>query len=206
MPARRRETRARPHTPGRARNARVSFHPLTPDRWDDLQRLFGPRGACGGCWCMYWRSTASDYNRFKGEGNKKAFGKIVKKASPGIIAYSDGKPAGWCAIAPRKDYVRLEKSRILKPVDDKPVWSIVCFFIDKQFRNKGLSKQLLLSAVDFALSKGAEIVEGYPVEPKAGKIPDVFAWTGFSGTFLKAGFKEVERRSEVRPIMRYYKV
>ena len=93
----------------------------------------------------------------------------------------------------------------MKPVDDKPVWSIVCFFIQKEFRNKGLSKQLLTSAVDFAISNGAKIVEGYPVESKTGKMPDVFAWTGFSGTFIKAGFKEVERRSEGRPIMRYFK-
>ena len=154
---------------------------------------------------MYWRSTASDYNQLKGAGNKKAFGKIVKKTSPGIIAYVDGKPAGWCAVAPRKEYVRLERPRVLKPVDDKPVWSIVCFFIEKQFRNRGLSKLLLQSAVEFAISNGAKIIEGYPVEPKAGKMPDAFAWTGFSNTFRKAGFKEVERRSEARPIMRYYK-
>jgi len=182
-----------------------SFSPLTRDNWNDFVRLFGEKGACGGCWCMYWRLNASDYNRLKGVGNKNAIGEIVKKTSPGIIAYADGKPAGWCAVAPRKEYVRLEKSRVLKPVDDKPVWSIVCFFIDKQFRNIGLSKQLLLSAIEFAISNGAKIIEGYPVEPKAGRMPDVFAWTGFSKTFSKAGFKEIERRSEARPIMRYYK-
>ena len=182
-----------------------TFTSLNSDNWDVFVALFGERGACGGCWCMYWRSHASDYNKLKGEGNKKAIRKIVKKTSPGIIAYADGKPAGWCAVAPRSEYVRLEKSRVLKPVDEKPVWSIVCFFIQKEFRYKGLSKQLLKSAVDFALSNGARIVEGYPVESKGKKIPDVFAWTGFSRTFVKAGFKEVERRSEVRPIMRYYK-
>jgi len=182
-----------------------TFSSLTPDNWNDFVALFGEKGACGGCWCMYWRSKASDYNRLKGEGNKKAFRKIATKTSPGIIAYAEGQPAGWCAVAPRSEYVRLEKSRVLKPVDDKPVWSIVCFFIQKEFRNKGLSKQLLSSAVDFAISNGAKIVEGYPVESKTGKMPDVFAWTGFSKTFIKAGFKEVERRSEGRPIMRYYK-
>jgi len=154
---------------------------------------------------MYWRTKSSDYNQLKGTGNKKAIAKIVKKNSPGIIAYADGKPAGWCAVAPRKEYVRLEKSRVLKPVDDKPVWSIVCFFIEKRFRKMGLSRQLLLSAIDFATSNGAKIIEGYPVDPKSGKMPDVFAWTGFSNTFIKAGFKEVGRRSETRPIMRYYK-
>jgi GNAT superfamily N-acetyltransferase len=183
-----------------------TFSSLTRGNWDDLVALFGDKGACGGCWCMYWRSKASDYNRLKGEGNKKAFRKLAMKTSPGIIAYADGQTAGWCAVAPRSEYVRLEKSRVLKPVDDQPVWSISCFFIHKEFRNKGLSKQLLSSAVDFAVSNGAKIVEGYPVELKTGKMPDVFAWTGFSKTFIKAGFKEVERRSEGRPIMRYFKI
>ncbi len=184
---------------------KLSFSSLTIDNWNDFVELFGEKGACGGCWCMYWRSKAADYNRLKGAGNKNAFSKIVQKTSPGVIAYVDGIPAGWCAIAPREEYVRLEKSRVLKPVDDKPVWSIVCFFVEKQFRNRGLSKRLLQSAVEFAISNGAKIIEGYPVDPRAGKMPDVFAWTGFSNTFIKAGFKEVERRSETRPIMRCYK-
>src|SRR5687767_8135706 len=183
-----------------------TFSALSSDNWNDFVALFGDKGACGGCWCMYWRLKASDYNRLKGEGNKKALKKLIKKTSPGIIAYADDKAVGWCAVAPRSEYIRLDTSRILKPVDDQPVWSISCFFIQKGFRNKGLSKQLLGSAVGFAISNGAKIVEGYPVESKTGKMPDVFAWTGFSRTFIKAGFKEVERRSEGRPIMRYYKI
>ena len=183
-----------------------TFSTLSADNWNDFVALFGDKGACGGCWCMYWRLKAADYNRLKGEGNKKALKKVIKKTSPGIIAYADDKAVGWCAVAPRSEYIRLDTSRVLKPVDDQPVWSISCFFIQKGFRNKGLSKQLLEYAVGFAISKGAKIVEGYPVESKTGKMPDVFAWTGFSRTFIKAGFKEVERRSEGRPIMRYYKI
>ena len=120
-----------------------TFSPLTSDNWNDFVALFGDKGACGGCWCMYWRIKASDYNRLKGEGNKKALRKVIKKTSPGIIAYADDKAVGWCAVAPRSEYIRLETSRLLKPVDDQPVWSISCFFIQKEFRNKGLSKQLL---------------------------------------------------------------
>lgn len=130
---------------------------------------------------------------------------LVKKSSPGIIAYADDKPAGWCAVAPRIEYVRLEKSRVLKPVDDKPVWSVSCFFIAKEFRKKELSSKLLKATIDFAFSKGAEIVEGYPVEPKNGIMADVFVWTGIASVFKKAGFKEVVRRSETRPIMRIEK-
>lgn len=184
---------------------KYSFHPLSSKTWKEFELLFGPKGACGGCWCMTWRLKAADFEKNKGEGNKKAMKELIKKSSPGIIAYGDNKPAGWCAVAPRNEYVRLETSRVLKPVDDKPVWSVSCFYIDKDFRNKGLSAKLLQAAVDFAFSKGAAIVEGYPVEPKNNKMPDVFAWTGFSSAFKKTGFKEVARRSDTRPIMRIEK-
>lgn len=199
-----------------------TFLPLTSKSWNDFVELFGDKGACGGCWCMTWRLKAADYNKQKGEANKKSMKELAGKTAPGILAYTAQKAVGWCAVAPRNEYIRLETSRILKPVDNREVWSISCFFIHKQFRKKGLSIQLLKAAVEFAILKGAEIVEGYPVEYKPpppgvpkqseGKerssrrgLPDVFAWTGFSGIFLKAGFKEVKRRSESRPIMRYYK-
>ena len=185
-----------------------SFLPLTKANWDDFVKLFGVKGACGGCWCMNWRLSAADYNRLKGDGNKKAMREVVKKSLPGIIAYEKKESVGWCAIAPRSAYIRLERSKVLKPVDDKEVWSVTCFFIKKEFRRKGLSSQLLRAAVDFALSEGALIVEGYPVDTnplQSEKLPDVFAWTGLPNTFLKAGFKEVARRSATRPIMRFYK-
>lgn len=183
-----------------------SFQPLTTATWNDFVELFGEKGACGGCWCMVWRLRAADFDKQKGNDNKKAMQRLVTKNKPvGVLAYSNSKAVGWCAVAPRSEYIRLETSRVLKPVDDKPVWSVSCFFIQKGFRNKGLSRQLLKAAVDYALSKGATIIEGYPLEPKKGKMPDVFAWTGFSSAFINTGFKEIERRSEGRPIMRYYK-
>ena len=182
-----------------------TFSPLTSSNWNDFVELFGNKGACGGCWCMNWRLKAADYNMQKGEGNKKAMKELLKKSSPGVIAYSKDKAVGWCAIAPREVYVRLETSRVLKPVDDKMVWSVSCFFINKEYRRKGLSIQLLNAAVAFAFSQGAKVIEGYPVDPKSGKLADVFAWTGIVATFQRTGFKEVERRSEGRPIMRYYK-
>jgi GNAT superfamily N-acetyltransferase len=183
-----------------------TFQPLTTATWNDFVELFGDKGACGGCWCMTWRLSAADYKKQKGEGNKKAIQQLVKKNKPiGVLAFSGNKAAGWCAVAPRNEYIRLENSRVLKPVDDQPVWSISCFFIQKNYRNKGLSKQLVKAAVEYAVSNGAKIIEGYPVEPKMSKMPDVFAWTGFTSPFIKAGFKEEARRSETRPIMRYYK-
>jgi GNAT superfamily N-acetyltransferase len=182
----------------------TEFFPLTPDRWNDLERLFGDRGACGGCWCMWWRLTASEFEDRKGAPNRRAFRRIVGSGDPpGILAYVEGKPVGWCAVAPRADLPRLGRSRILKPVDDLPVWSITCFFVARPFRCRGLSVALLRAAVEYAVSRGATVVEGYPVEPRQERMPDAFAWFGLASAFTKAGFREVARRSETRPIMRH---
>ncbi len=123
---------------------------------------------------------------------------------PGILAYANNRPIGWCSVAPREQFSVLGRSRILKPVDDRPVWSVVCFFIDKQYRHQGVTVKLLQAAVDYVREQGGRVVEGYPVEPKNDQMPSVFAWTGFASTFQKAGFVECARRSETRPIMRYY--
>jgi GNAT superfamily N-acetyltransferase len=184
-------------------SARIAFRPLTPERWGDLEKLFGERGACGGCWCMWWRLTRAEFEKNKGASNRRAFRKIVRDGEePGILAYVDDEPAGWCAIAPRQTYPSLERSRVLKPVDDKPAWSITCFFVARPHRRRGLSVKLIEAAVKHARRRGAKIIEGYPVEPRKGAIPDAFAWTGLPTAFEKAGFREVLRRSPTRPIMR----
>ena len=184
--------------------ANLEFHPVAPDRWDDFEALFGPRGACGGCWCMWWRLTRAEFEHHKGEGNRIAMKTLIESGQvPGILAYADGKPAGWCSVAPREEFGSLQRSRTLKPVDDRPVWSVVCFFIAKAYRRQGLTTRLLRAAVDHAAAQGAEIVEGYPSEPKKPDAPDVFLFTGTASAFRKAGFVEVARRSETLPIMRY---
>jgi len=181
------------------------FHPVTPELLDDLATLFGPRGATGGCWCMWWRLTRSEFERNKGEGNKQALKSIVDSGEvPGILAYDGDKPVGWCSIGPRQGYAALERSRVLKAVDDQQVWSIVCFFVARSYRRRGVTVRLLEAAVDYARNNGAKIVEGYPVDPRAGSTADVFAYTGLVSAFKKAGFVEVLRRSETRPIMRYF--
>src|SRR3990172_11981065 len=108
----------------------MKFHALTPGRWAELESLFGPRGACGGCWCMWWRMTRSDFMKKKGQGNRKALRRIVKTGeSPGILAYAGSQPVGWCAVAPRQAYPTLARSRVLIPVDERAVWSVACFFV-----------------------------------------------------------------------------
>jgi len=184
---------------------KLEFHPATPARWRDLEALFGERGACGGCWCMWWRLTRSEFERKKGAGTRRALKKIVESGKvPGVLAYADGKPIAWCAVAPREAYSTLERSRVLAPIDDQPVWSVTCFFVARPFRRKGVTVELLRAAVGFARKMGAKIIEGYPVEPRKGAIPDVFAYTGLPSAFRKAGFLEVQRRSRTRPIMRYF--
>ena len=183
----------------------ISFKPLTIKTWSDFEILFGPKGACGGCWCMNWRFRRSDFDKRKGEENKSAIYDLVKQNEVlGLIAYVDENPAGWCAVAPRKKYIRLESSRVLRPIDDKAVWSVSCFFIAKPYRKKGLSVKLLKATVEYARKEGAKIIEAYPVDPKNEKMADVFAWTGILSTFLVAGFREEKRHSPSRPIVRFY--
>ncbi|HXF50725.1 MAG TPA: GNAT family N-acetyltransferase [Dehalococcoidia bacterium] len=182
----------------------LDIRPLTPDRWQDLETLFGPRGASGGCWCMWWRQTRAEFEEKKGEENKRAFRGIVASGQiPGLLAYVDGRPAGWCAVQPRDAFSKLDRSRTLKRVDEQPVWSVVCFFVARPYRRRGLTTALLQAAVRHAVDHGARIVEGYPVDPGEGGMPDPWVFTGLVSAFRDAGFVEVARRSPTRPIMRY---
>lgn len=180
------------------------FEPATAERWTDLERLFGERGACGGCWCMSWRKPRAEFERGKGAENRDSLRSLVATGRPpGILAYRGDEPVGWCAVAPRAEYVFLAKSKVLRPIDDQPVWSVSCFFVAKPFRRQGLSVALLKAAIQFVKENGGSIVEGYPVLPKKGKLPDAFVWTGLLDSFLKAGFREMPRWSEARAILRY---
>ena len=183
----------------------IIFLPVEKSRWKDLEQLFGNNGACGGCWCMAWRLNASEFENQKGDKHKKAMRKIISSNEiPGILAYYENEPIGWCAFAPREKYIRLNNSRDLAPVDDKKVWSITCFYIHKKFRRLGISTELLKAVINYCKKKRVKILEAYPQEPYSDNIPAAFAWTGIPSAFEKAGFKVVKRRSPKRPIMRYY--
>ena len=176
---------------------------LTPSRLAALEELFGPKGGCGGCWCMWWRFPASVYERQKGEANHDSLRDLVARRRPvGVLGYLGRRAVGWCAIAPRADLPRLDASRVLAPVDDEPVWSVGCFLIARDVRGSGHSVALLEGALEFATSKGARWVEGYGHDPGPERYSATFAWTGFAETFRRAGFVEVARRSPKRPIFR----
>lgn len=176
--------------------------PVTPGRWADLEQLFGPRGACAGCWCMFMRLPLAEFRRGKGAGNRRALRSLVGRRPPGLIAYAGREPVGWVAVAPREDYARLAASRVLAPVPGDGVWAAPCFFVKAAHRGSGLSAALLAAATEFARKSGAESLEGYPNANRAEKQPAAFVWTGFESTFKRAGFSEVARRSPSRPILR----
>lgn len=181
----------------------INIVPAIAERWADLGKLFGPRGACGGCWCLYWQLAPKDWQAGKSGGNRAVLRRLVgRPVAPGLLAYTGGEPAGWVALAPRSEYPRLDRSRVLAPVDDAPVWSVTCFFVAPTHRGRGLMRALLGAAADYARRHGARWLEGYPVEVRGGKTAAVFLYTGTAGAFRAAGFTEVARRSPTRPVFR----
>ncbi len=182
----------------------LSFHPLTQKLWRDFELLFGKNGACGGCWCMYWKLRGKTFSENTGDKARQMQKTIVdSKTVPGLLSYSEGYPVGWIAVEPRSAYPKLAYSRILKPVDEQEVWSITCFFVERKHRRKGITVELLKAAVQYVQQQGGKIVEGYPIDAQ-GNQADVFVYTGTASAFRKAGFKEVARNSPIRPIFRYY--
>jgi GNAT superfamily N-acetyltransferase len=183
----------------------LKIYSLDSTKWDDFEFLFGERGACGGCWCMSWRLKKSEFELGKGESNKYAMKDLVYRGKPvGVLAYVYDRPIGWCAVAPREVYKRLESSRILKRIDDNPVWSITCFFIEKVFRRKGVSTELIKGAIQYSKFNGAEIVEAYPTVPYDKNVPDAFLWTGTPSAFEAAGFVVAQKRSKWKLMLRHY--
>lgn len=184
------------------RSGPIVFRPLTPARWKDLVTLFGPRGACAGCWCMWFRLRRSEWSKGKGAANRRALRRVVERGpAPGVLAYEGKRPVGWCAIAPREEYSALQRSRSLKPVDNHPVWSVTCFYVARDWRRRGLTARLLEAACAYAKRRGATIAEGYPVVPKQ-EYPAAWMYVGVESAFAASGFKVVARPSRSRSIVR----
>lgn len=186
--------------------ARLSIRDLEPSDWPALERLFGPRGACGGCWCMTWRVRSGQaWEAAKGEPNRRAFRRLVEDGRVfGALAFDEGEPVGWCNLGPRADYARLLKSRVLASPSPAS-WAVTCFYIPAARRGQGVASALLRHAVGLARRHGAPALEGYPVEPSDaadGRIPAAFAWTGVRSLFERAGFQDVTPPGAPRAIYR----
>jgi GNAT superfamily N-acetyltransferase len=176
--------------------------PATPERWPDVEELFGQNGACGGCWCRFWKQDGPEYRAGKGEPNRRALRRSVTGGEvPGLLAYAGEVPVGWAAVEPRARYARLVRSRNLVAVDDAPVWSVPCFFVRRGWRGKGVARALLAGAAEHARRAGAPILEGYPIDSRKA-LANAFLYTGALSTFLRAGFTEVARKARTRPVVR----
>jgi len=186
--------------------AALKFEPLTTKNWSQFVQLFGDKGACGNCWCMYYRLKKSDFDAGKlNDGNKDAMKELVWAGQPtGILAFFEDIPIAWCAFAPREDFSKLARSRVHKRIDDKLVWSIPCTFIAKKFRRQGVSVAILKGIADYAKGEGIKIIEAYPTIPTQETLPDSFAWIGLYKSFERAGFEIVDNTSKNRPMVRYY--
>ena len=185
----------------RVRRPPVTVRPLTPELWPAFEDLFGPNGACGGCWCMYWR-VGSRYQRRPGAENREDFLSRVRGGPPpGLLAFEGDRAVGWCQVTPRSELGFLERAPRLQPLPAGPVWSVSCFYIRRGYRRRGVSEALLAAAVDHARAAGAPALEGYPSDLHLAKTPQPI-YTGVASMFERAGFRRVAGNNPVRPIMR----
>lgn len=188
----------------------LEIRPVTADRWNDLAAFFGPSGAFAHCWCTWWRQTAADFSQGEaegGDGNRALMHQIVEAGTePGLLAYRDGLPVGWTSVAPRPQYGSILRSRRIGPepeeAADERIWSVVCFWIPRKERGKGVANALLKAAVDHARARGAVTLEAYPVDTTGGRQPSANLFTGTLTMFQRAGFREVDRPPGAQMVMR----
>jgi ribosomal protein S18 acetylase RimI-like enzyme len=186
--------------------------PLTPDRFDDLGELFAT-GDPRWCWCMYFRARGQTWANASPRDNRDTLRGLTELAgkgggeTPGLVAYAGKQVAGWVSLGPREDYERLAYAKLLRRVDERPVWSIVCFVVGRQHRRRGVASALLDAAIAHARERAATTLEAYPLHESRGKVSSSAAYVGTQGMFERAGFEVVELRqwnaeTAPRPIMR----
>jgi ribosomal protein S18 acetylase RimI-like enzyme len=187
---------------------KLTVAPLTPDRWPDVETIFNAKGCsvARGCWCMAYRRSGSGEPLPRGvtrsQANRAGLKALVDAGNPpGLIGYRGKVPVGWVSIGPREEFARLKRSPVMKPVDEKPVWSVICFVVPSEHRGQGVAQALLAGAVAYARKQGATLMEAYPVD-KPARSNDDYMWFGAKSMYDKAGFKEVARRKPARPVVR----
>lgn len=183
---------------------RVRTRALEPDDWPRVRALFGDNGACGGCWCMHWRTGAGeDWDALKGDRNRDALRRLVRAGRVHAVLALEGDDAvGWCCLGPRASFPRLGRSRVMRSTVGDDAWAVVCFFLPAAYRGRGVATSLLRGAVDLARAHGARALEGFPVRPRSGegRYPSTFAYVGVPRLFEKAGFRDVTPAGSSRPV------
>lgn len=165
--------------------------PATSERWPDVLEVFRGSGDRD-CWCQYWRESSSNYSkRPPGTGRTSLRDQVSTGPPPGILAYSAGQAVGWLGLWPRERLERLVRSRTIPKVDERPVWSIVCFKVRVGYRRKGVAQALLNGAVDFARQAGVSTLEAYPIDPEGRRIDVTFGYVGFTPMFERTGFERI---------------
>lgn len=166
-------------------------HPLTPERFEDFAEVVNRSRRADHCWCLSHRLRARQIEELGGGSREQALRRLCEREhAPGVIAYRDGEPVGWCATGPRADIPRLAGSRLIRPVDELPVWSIVCVVVRPGCRRQGVTVPLIEGAVAYAASHGAPAVEAHPVDPP-GRMDLTMAFVGTRSMFEQAGFQVV---------------
>ncbi|MBF6023454.1 GNAT family N-acetyltransferase [Lysobacter niastensis] len=180
----------------------ITTRALKRDDWPSIERLFGKNGACGGCWCMWWRVPmgGKTWDAAKGAPNRKAFHALVEHGDArGVLAFADEEPVGWCAIGPRQDFPRLDRSKALVRDWQPATWSLNCLFVPSRWRGQGVARALIAAAIDLARQSGASEIEAYPQAVAAGeRQAGAFVWTGVPGLFTPFGFRAVHRHERGR--------
>jgi GNAT superfamily N-acetyltransferase len=170
----------------------LEIHPATAERWDDLRAVLNPAGNPHTCWCLAYRLSSGEFGHMDGAVREARMWALVEAdPAPGVLAYVDGEVAGWCNVGPRAAMERLVRSRTILPVDDTPVWSVVCFVVRTNYRRQGIAEELLHGASEYARQHGAPAIEGYPVDPAGKRISGAFAYVGTTGMFERAGFRRL---------------
>lgn len=173
----------------------VKILPVERSNWGDFETLFKSKGAPHYCWCMAWRMTGGEMKHNDSKNKEKSMKERVWSQTPiGLLAYVENEAIAWCSIAPRETYKRLGGDEGLENV-----WSIACFYIKKEFRDKGLIDLLVENAKLYARKNGAKYLEAYPVEIDSPS----YRFMGFIKTFEKAGFSFVKKVGTRRHVMTY---
>lgn len=166
-------------------------HPVTPDRFEDFADVVNRTRRATHCWCLSHRLGTKQIDELGGGSREQAMRRLCEREHPpGVVTYRDGVPVGWCSISPRAEIPRLANSKLIRPIDDVAVWSIICVVVRTGHRRQGVTAAMIEGAVAYAAAQGAPAVEAHPVDPP-GRMDTTMAFVGARAMFERQGFEVV---------------